>query len=312
MDPIVSFTLSYNAGNNALNSGNNVEAVRLFKIAAAVWDRCEDTSIPSEMMAACMTNLGTAYTRQGLIDDAIRSFDRSLEVNSSFITALYNKAWLLEKVNRTAEAIVTWEAYLKSARTDFREKDLILETEKHLSLCKTERVLQKHGVPKLADDISLNDDKWIVRVPRDVIEHTQDGTQAILASCFGGIAASCVKEGRLHKITLTISGYDSDPRELYEIPEVCTWARDTFKALTSLWFFLDDDSRDRFIGWLCGPFTHKDIQSSDFIQQLNNKRMECAVTSFAAASDFLERNGASKEMISNFYFQAMNKLDSNH
>lgn len=149
MSPIVSFTLHYNAGNAALNSGDNDGAVRAYKDAVSVWEKCGGASIPGQMMAMCLTNLGIAYTRRGLVAEAIEAFDRSLEVHPSFLMALYNKAWLLEKANRTAEAIDTWEAYLKSARTDFRERDSIPEAERHLSLCKAESVLRKHGVPTI-------------------------------------------------------------------------------------------------------------------------------------------------------------------
>ena len=147
----------------------------------------------------------------------------------------------------------------------------------------------------------------VLPIPRDAVEHVSDVTRDTLERIVGGFAATCVEERRLRKITLMISGYDSDPRELYEIPEVCAWARDAFKSLPSLWFFLDDASRDRFIGWLCGPVAQKDIQSPDFLQRLDTTREWIAVSSTAASSDFLERAGASKEMASTFYFQELNK-----
>ena len=145
--------------------------------------------------------------------------------------------------------------------------------------------------------------KTVVPIERDAVEHPSDVTRDNFERLVGGFAAMCVREGRLHKITLTISGYDSDPRELYEVPDVCAWARDTFKSLPSLWFFLDDDSQYAFSGWLCGPVARRDIQSRDFLQRLDNKRMECAGASIAASSGFLERAGASKVMVSNFYLQ---------
>jgi hypothetical protein len=147
----------------------------------------------------------------------------------------------------------------------------------------------------------------ILPIPRDAVEHPTDVTRDTLERIVGGFAAMCVEEKRLRRITLTISGYDDDPRELYEIPEVCAWARDAYKSLPSLWFFLDAASRDRFIGWLCGPVARKNIESSDFLQQLNNKRIECAGVSIASSSGFFERAGASKEMVSAFYFQELGK-----
>jgi tetratricopeptide (TPR) repeat protein len=147
MSPIVSFMINYNGGNAALNSGDNDGAVRAYKKAVTVWEKTENTTIPSQMMAMCLTNLGIAYTRQGLVVEEIAVFDRSIEIHPSFLMALYNKARLLEKVGRIAEAIGTWGTYLKLARTHSREQDSIPKAERHLSLCKVESVLKKQGVP---------------------------------------------------------------------------------------------------------------------------------------------------------------------
>ena len=147
MSPIVSFTINYNVGNAALNSGDNDRAIRAYKKAVTVWEKTESTTIPSEMMAMCLTNLGIAYTRKESVVEAIAAFDRSIEIHPSFLMALYNKAWLLEKVGRIVEAIDTWGTYLKLARADSKEQDSIPEAERHLSLCKVESALEKQGVP---------------------------------------------------------------------------------------------------------------------------------------------------------------------
>ena len=80
----------------------------------------------------------------------------------------------------------------------------------------------------------------LLPIPRDFVEHPSDITRDELDGIVGGFAARCVKEGMLRKITLSISGYDNDPRELYEIPEVCAWARDTVKLFPSMPLFLDE------------------------------------------------------------------------
>jgi len=152
-----------------------------------------------------------------------------------------------------------------------------------------------------------NPENWIVRIPRKAVEHPSDVNKSVDENILSGIAGMCVKEGHLRKITLTISGYDNDPRELYEIPEVCSWARETNKSSPGLWFFLDEDSQYRFIGWLCGPVTQKDIQSKEFQKRFDTQKMECSVKSTAASSDVLEKAGASKSMISQFYMQEMVK-----
>ena len=144
--PIVFFTLDYHAGNRELNRGDNSSAVQKYLSAIRVWKN-SDAAIPTEMVAMCLTNLGTAYTRQKMFNDAIDSFDRSLEIHASFLMAQYNKAWLLEDSQRIDEAIEAWTAYLTAASKDRREQESILEAEKHLSLLKNRKVLEKHGVP---------------------------------------------------------------------------------------------------------------------------------------------------------------------
>jgi DNA-directed RNA polymerase subunit RPC12/RpoP len=139
------------------------------------------------------------------------------------------------------------------------------------------------------------------------VEHLSDTNRSAVENIVNGIAGMCVKEERLRKITMTISGYDSDPRELYEIPEVCAWARETNRSQPGLWYFLDEDSQYRFIGWICGPASLKDIQSQEFLNRFDSQKIECAVKSTAAFADILEKAGASKSLISQFYFQELNK-----
>jgi uncharacterized protein YbaR (Trm112 family) len=154
---------------------------------------------------------------------------------------------------------------------------------------------------------TLDPENWIVRIPREAVEHLSDVNRSVVENIVSGIAGMCVKERRLRKTTLMISGYDSDPRELYEIPEVCAWARETNKSQPGLWYFLDDNSQYAFIGWLCGPATRNEVLSTEFQQRFDAQKMECAVKSTAASADVLEKAGASKSVISQFYMQDLYK-----
>lgn len=140
---------------------------------------------------------------------------------------------------------------------------------------------------------------------REEVECLSDANRQELETKVLEFATLCVLEGKLRKLTLTISGYDHDPRELFEIDEVCAWAKDVYRFLPGLWFFLDDAARDRFVGWLCGPFTHGDVETDDFLQRLDEKMMECMEYSVAASANILEKAGATKAMISAFYVQEM-------
>ena len=151
-------------------------------------------------------------------------------------------------------------------------------------------------------------DKTVVTllpIPRDAVEHPSAATRDELEKLAGGFAATCVQERKLRRITLTISGYDNDPRELYEIPEVCDWARHTIKFLPSLSFFLDDDSQYRLVGWLCGPVSRREVESRQFQERFQETMLRTIHESTMASSDFLERAGASRELISAFYVQEM-------
>ena len=121
---------------------------------------------------------------------------------------------------------------------------------------------------------ATNPENWIVRIPREAIEHPSDTNRSVVENIVSGIAGMCVQEKRLRKITMTISGYDKDPRELYEIPEVCAWAMETNRSQPSLWYFLDEDSQYRFIGWICGHASLNGIQSQEFLKRFDSQKMD--------------------------------------
>ncbi|MFC1901056.1 hypothetical protein ACFLYN_05635 [Chloroflexota bacterium] len=145
----------------------------------------------------------------------------------------------------------------------------------------------------------------ILPIPREYIEHL-DISRKELGEDLKSIAAAWISERKVRKVTLTISGYDDDPRELYEIPEVCAWAKDTYEHLASLCFFLDNESLVRFIGWLCGPVSREDIESPQFLKIFDDTTVKCSVDMTIAASDFLKKAGASEDLLSTFILQKMN------
>jgi hypothetical protein len=114
-----------------------------------------------------------------------------------------------------------------------------------------------------------------------------------------------IAEGRPSKAELTISGYDDDPRELYEIPEVCQWAKWIVKEFPVLPFFLTDTALDRFVCWLCGPVSRKALTTPEFTKKFTDMRIECAGIAIAESSGFLVRLGADGPTVSKFYFQIM-------
>jgi tetratricopeptide (TPR) repeat protein len=135
-NPIVAFTINYNTGNDALNSGNNRTAVNFYDNAIKTWEDAlqhNPNSIPEEMVAMCLTNRGTALTRLGAVNEAISSFDRSISVRPSYVMAYYGKAWVLEWDERVGPAINAWETYLQAAGNLASEREAIAYAREHLS-----------------------------------------------------------------------------------------------------------------------------------------------------------------------------------
>lgn len=40
-------------------------------------------------------------------------------------------------------------------------------------------------------------------------------------------------------LTINFQGYDSDPREVYNIPEVCNYLRAVFREIPNIFYFID-------------------------------------------------------------------------
>jgi hypothetical protein len=112
--------------------------------------------------------------------------------------------------------------------------------------------------------------------------------------------------GKPCRVELTISGYGTDPRELYEIPEVCDWARRTVRDVPVLPFFLTSVSLDRLAGWLCGPHSTTAFSDPKFPEKFQAARTACVVKAVAESSQFLARLGADNETLSRLYSQILN------
>jgi tetratricopeptide (TPR) repeat protein len=62
--------------------------------------------------------LGTAYERQGMYDQAIEEYRKVLKINADFVDAIEHLAFLLEKLNRDHEASPLWERILSLKKRD--------------------------------------------------------------------------------------------------------------------------------------------------------------------------------------------------
>jgi len=111
-----------------------------------------------------------------------------------------------------------------------------------------------------------------------------------LADAINLVAEATVREGKIHLLEIAIDGYNADTRELYEIGEVCTWARRALEQLPGIWYFLTPDCQRRFIGWVCGPVSREDISSEAFQSSYANQRTYAIVNGVVFAERALREN----------------------
>ncbi len=120
------------------------------------------------------------------------------------------------------------------------------------------------------------------------------------------IARLWINEDKPSRAELMISGYDNDPRELYEIPEVCAWARRVVNESPVLPYFLTSTSLDRFTAWLCGPLSKNEIATREFEQRFLQTRAKIYDIAFQGAAPYLQRMGAGKNDLSKINSQINN------
>lgn len=136
----------------------------------------------------------------------------------------------------------------------------------------------------------------ILSIPRNEIESNPASPECLVGAV--DIAAEAtVKEGKIHLLEITIDGYGTDQRELFEIPEVCDWARRTFQLVPSLYYFLAPDCQWRFIGWLCGPCNSREVVSASFQSSFDKQRTSAIVQSVVIGEEILSTKGADSVLI---------------
>lgn len=60
------------------------------------------------------------------------------------------------------------------------------------------------------------------------------------------------QQGNLaNKVILEFQGYDHDPREVYEIPEIRKWVQKVYKQKPNIFYYLCDFSETMLISYLC-------------------------------------------------------------
>jgi tetratricopeptide (TPR) repeat protein len=71
-----------------------------------------ETLLKEPTNVQALFELGNAYERQGLYEQAIQEYRKALTLDANFVDAIEHLAFLLEKLNRDHEASPLWERIL--------------------------------------------------------------------------------------------------------------------------------------------------------------------------------------------------------
>jgi tetratricopeptide (TPR) repeat protein len=71
-----------------------------------------ETLIKEPTNLKALFELGNAYERQGMYEQAIQEYRKALKIDANFVDAIEHLAFLLEKLNRDHEASPLWERIL--------------------------------------------------------------------------------------------------------------------------------------------------------------------------------------------------------
>ena len=123
------------------------------------------------------------------------------------------------------------------------------------------------------------------------------------------LARLWIAEERPNRAELMIGGYHDDPRELYEIPEVCAWAKHAVNEIPVLPYFLTSTSLDRFTGWLCGPLTKDELMTNEFRERFIQTKNTIFDDAVKNPSSYFNHKGANKSTISKIYSQILANQD---
>ena len=96
-------------------------------------------------------------------------------------------------------------------------------------------------------DISQQSDYTVLQISQEAIQNCD--TSEYVTILHGATGSLQSFEVAFQKYVLLISGYDDDPRELYQIPEVVSFIKDLNSKLP-FWLYFINTSDKRFFSWM--------------------------------------------------------------
>lgn len=98
------------------------------------------------------------------------------------------------------------------------------------------------------------------------------------------------------KVEVSISGYDNDSRELFDIPEVVKWVKGAFPKVDGWFYFLTNDRISAFLKvlFICHTKFKKEKNGKLSYQKSDSK--EFIISSFNGLNKFCDKHGISDEI----------------
>jgi len=96
-------------------------------------------------------------------------------------------------------------------------------------------------------DISQQSDYTVLQISQEAIQNCD--TSEYVTLLHGATGSLQSFESAFQKYLFLISGYDDDPRELYQIPEVVSFIKDLNSKLP-FWLYFVNTSDKRFFSWM--------------------------------------------------------------
>ena len=96
-------------------------------------------------------------------------------------------------------------------------------------------------------DISQQSDYIVLQIPQEAIQNCD--TSKYVTLLHGATGSLQSFEAAFQRYVFLISGYDDDPRELYQIPEVVSFIKDLNSKLP-FWLYFVNTADKRFFSWM--------------------------------------------------------------
>ena len=96
-------------------------------------------------------------------------------------------------------------------------------------------------------DISQQSDYIVLQIPQEAIQNCD--TSEYVTLLYGTTGSLQLFESAFQRYVLSVSGYDNDLRELYQIPEVVSFIKDLNSKLP-FWLYFVNTADKRFFSWM--------------------------------------------------------------